>query len=135
MKEGISTYYPTALEAAAEERRLQLEAAIIFDSQEYQVGDRVTWRVPHDGVEGMGELTSISEPMEIIGEADKSKIKWGGSWYVQLCITESHPWHPKQRKVSTNSNTQSVPDHYLPGRCIELKKNQITSRTRKRFAE
>ncbi len=35
MKERISTHYPTALEAAAEERRLQLEAAIIFDAQEY----------------------------------------------------------------------------------------------------
>jgi hypothetical protein len=135
MKERISTHYPTALEAAAEERRLQLEAAIIFDAQEYQIGDWVTWRASHDEVEGTGELTSISEPVEIIDEDDMSKIKWGGSWYVQLCITESHPWHPKQKKVSRNRNTQSVPDHYLPGRCIELKKNQITSRTRRRFAE
>lgn len=42
MKEHILTHYPTASEAASEERRLQLEAVIIFDSQEYQLGDRVT---------------------------------------------------------------------------------------------
>ncbi|MBP9781504.1 hypothetical protein KBC89_02510 [Candidatus Woesebacteria bacterium] len=134
MKESISTHYPTASEAAAEERRLQLELVIIFDSQEYQVGDRVTWRVPHDGVEGAGELTIISEPVEIIDD-DTNIIKWSGSWYVQLCISESHPWYPKQRKASKKSQSQSVPDHYLPGRCIELKKNQITGRTRKLFVD
>lgn len=131
MKESISNHYPTASEAAAEERRLQLESVILFDSKEYQRGDRVTWRVPHDGVEGAGELTIISEPVEIIDD-DTNIIKWSGSWYVQLCITESHLWHPKKRGTSKISEDLPVPDHYLPGRCIELKKNQITGRTRKR---
>lgn len=132
MKERISTHYPTALEAAAEERRLQLEAAIIFDAQEYQVGDWVTWRASHDEVEGTGELTSISEPVEIIDEDDMSKIKWGGSLYVQLCIVESHLWNPKKRGIKNISEDLPVPDQYTAGRCIELKKNQIIGRTRKR---
>ena len=131
MKERISTHYPTALEAAAEERRLQLELARVFDSQEYRVGDWVLWCVPHDGVEGVGELTSISEPVEIIND-DTSIIKWSGSWYVQLCITESHLRNPKKRGTSKISEDLPVPDQYTAGRCIELKKNQIISRTRKK---
>lgn len=87
--------------------------------------------MPHDGVEGTGVLTIISEPVKIIDD-DKSLINSSRSWYVQLCITESHPWHPKQRKASKKSEDQSVPDRYAAGRCIELKKYQIIARTRKK---
>lgn len=87
--------------------------------------------MPHDGVEGVGELTIISEPVEIIDD-DKGIIKSSGSLYVELRITESHPWHPKKISANKISEDRPEPDQYAVGCCIELKKNQIIGRTRKK---
>ena len=135
MKERIQPHYPTASEAAAEEKRLQLELALQFDAHEYRVGDQVTWLVPHDYVEGKGELVVIGDAIEIIEGDRQNPIRWKGSLHINLKITESHIKQPKHANPShADELTQLVAENYTPGKCIELRKSQVTGGIRRRVA-
>ena len=134
MKENNQNHHPNALAAATEERRLQFEAALQFDANEYELGDHVSWCVPHDGAEGTGELVAIGERLQHPDEASQTKHRWRGSQHVQVLITESWVWQPKRKKWFAEIDATPVAEKYALGGCIELKKHQITGRTRRRVA-
>ncbi len=134
MKENTKNHHPDALAAAAEERRLQLEAALQFDVNEYEVGDHINWCAPHDGVEGRGELVAIGERLQQHDEALQTKHRWRGSQHVQVIITECWVWQPKRKKWFAEIDPTPVPEKYAVGRCTELKKHQITGRDRRKVA-